>query len=57
MGATPPKADGRLRWAADGETGKKEFKNHFLRIRGKGQGKQTPKKRVLLKGLRLGENS
>ena len=57
MGANPPKADGRLRWAADGETGKKEFKKHFLRIRGKGQGKQTPKKRVLLKGLHLGENS
>ena len=57
MGATPPKADGRLRWAADGEIGKKEFKNPFLRIRGKGQGKQTPKKHVLLKGLHLGENS
>lgn len=57
MGATPPKADGRLRWAADGETGKKELKNPFVRIRGRGQGKQTPKTCVLLKSLHLGENS
>ena len=57
MGATPPKAGGRLRWAADGGIGKEELKNPFLRIRGRGQEKQTPKKCVLLKGLHLGENS
>lgn len=57
MGATPPKADGRLRWAADGQIGKKELKNPFIRIRGRGQGKQTPKTCVLLKVLHLGESS
>lgn len=41
MGSTPPKADGRLRWAADRDW-KKRIKKPFRLDKGEGAGKANP---------------